>query len=113
MELIETNGEEKGNVSERWGKSKHLLDVNLDFDKGKSNNRHSAAMVHCLKKYNTQPTCEILKHDLQSKELSSLRLCPIVPGLVSSWSQTFIFTFNFALDPIHRTLVWYLFKRYY
>lgn len=57
------------------GKPKHY-----SLGKGKATNARSAATVRRLKMYNNRPTRnaagKILKHDLQSKELSSTRIMP-------------------------------------
>ncbi|KAL3645484.1 Nuclear/nucleolar GTPase 2 [Castilleja foliolosa] len=62
------------------GKPKHSLDVNRDGGKGKSSNQRSAATVRRLKMYKNRPIRDsegnILKHDLQSKELPSTRIMP-------------------------------------
>lgn len=63
------------------GKPKHSLDVNRDgSSSSKTKGGRSSATVRRLKMYNSRPKRDskgqIVKHDLQSKELPSTRIQP-------------------------------------
>ncbi|XP_076883127.1 nuclear/nucleolar GTPase 2-like [Bidens hawaiensis] len=75
--MVKKTKEKSVNVS---GKPKHSLDVNRNAAGNKNKSGRTSATVRRLKMYNTKPKRDakgnILKHDLQSKELPSTRIQP-------------------------------------